>query len=126
MSIVYLALGSNVGDRLGYIQWAVAELENCGLEVLKVSRVVETEPMEAPPQEWFLNAVLKARTDHSPEELILKHRPLSVNWGASKEYSGGRGSLTLIFYCTMTLNWSLPAYWSLIRGCWNASLSCNL
>ena len=45
MSIVYLALGSNLGDRLQYIHKAIEELKACGLKVLKVSTVIETDPV---------------------------------------------------------------------------------
>jgi 2-amino-4-hydroxy-6-hydroxymethyldihydropteridine diphosphokinase len=71
MSTVYLALGSNLGDRLQYIQKAIEELKACGLKILKLSTVIETDPLQAPPQGRFLNVVLKAQTHHSPEELIL-------------------------------------------------------
>jgi 2-amino-4-hydroxy-6-hydroxymethyldihydropteridine diphosphokinase len=69
MSIVYLALGSNLGERLQYIQKAVDELEASGVKVLKLSTIIETDPVGGPAQGKYLNAVLKASTDHSPEEL---------------------------------------------------------
>jgi 2-amino-4-hydroxy-6-hydroxymethyldihydropteridine diphosphokinase len=69
MSIVYLALGSNLGDRLQYIRRAIGELKAYGVKILKVSAIVETDPLEAPAQGRFFNAVLKAKTDHSLEEL---------------------------------------------------------
>jgi 2-amino-4-hydroxy-6-hydroxymethyldihydropteridine diphosphokinase len=69
MSIVYVALGSNLGDRLGFIRKAVEELKACGLKVLKLSSVIETDPVGGLSQGKYLNAVLKAVTTHSPEEL---------------------------------------------------------
>ena len=62
MSTVYLALGSNLGDRLQYIQKAVEELEACGLKMIKLSTVIETDPVGGVPQGKYLNAVLKAST----------------------------------------------------------------
>ncbi|MBF0511251.1 MAG: 2-amino-4-hydroxy-6-hydroxymethyldihydropteridine diphosphokinase [Candidatus Omnitrophica bacterium] len=70
MSIVYLALGSNLGDRLHYLHKAIEELQNHGVKVLKVSTIIESDPFDAPPQGKFLNAVLKAETLYTPEELI--------------------------------------------------------
>ena len=62
MPTVYLALGSNLGDRLQYIQKAVEELKACGLKVLKISTIIETDPVGGTPQGKYLNAVLKAKT----------------------------------------------------------------
>ncbi len=89
MSTVYLALGSNLGDRLQYIQKAIAELEACGLKVLKLSTVIETDPLEAPPQGRFLNAVLKVQTHHSPEELILITQGIEQKLGRVKKIFRG-------------------------------------
>ncbi len=89
MSIVYLALGSNLGDRLQYIHKAIEELKACGLKILKVSTVIETDPLEAPPQGRFLNAVLKARTDHSPEELIFITQSIERKFGRVKKIFRG-------------------------------------
>ncbi len=71
MSIVYLALGSNMGDRLYYIHKAIEEIKASGIKVVKISSIVETDPQDAPVQDKFLNAVLKAQTLHSPEDLIF-------------------------------------------------------
>ena len=70
MAIVYLGLGSNLGERSGYIQRAIEELKVNGVEVRKVSSIIETEPVDSPPQGKYLNAVLKIQTSHSPEELF--------------------------------------------------------
>ncbi len=89
MSTVYLALGSNLGDRLQYIQKAIAELKECDLKVLKLSDIIETDPLEAPPQGRFLNAVLKAQTHHSPEELILITQGIERRLGRVKKIFRG-------------------------------------
>ena len=91
MSIVYLALGSNLGDRLQYIHKAIEELKACGLKILKLSSIIETDPLEAPPQGQFLNAVLKAQTDYSPEELIFVTQGIEHKMGRIKKiYRGPR------------------------------------
>jgi 2-amino-4-hydroxy-6-hydroxymethyldihydropteridine diphosphokinase len=89
MSLVYLALGSNLGDRLGYIRKAIEELKACGLKVLKLSAVIETDPLDAPVQGRFLNAVLKASTDHSPEELIAVTQGIERKLGRVKKMFRG-------------------------------------
>jgi len=71
MPTVYLSLGSNLGNRHAYIRKAVDALKAGGLNIEKISTLIETDPFQAPPQGPYLNGVLKARTQHSPEELIL-------------------------------------------------------
>ena len=70
MATVYLALGSNLGDRRQNIQRALQELRANGVNVRRVSTIIETNPLDCPPQAKYLNAVFKAATSHSPEELF--------------------------------------------------------
>jgi dihydroneopterin aldolase/2-amino-4-hydroxy-6-hydroxymethyldihydropteridine diphosphokinase/dihydropteroate synthase len=56
---VYLALGSNLGDRLRTLQQALDHLEKSGIHVLDVSSLYESEPMYVQEQPQFLNAVCK-------------------------------------------------------------------
>lgn len=89
MSIVCLALGSNLGDRLYYIQRAVAELKAHGVFVLKLSRIIETDPVDSPPQGKFLNAVLKAKTGHAPDELHQITQAIERKLGRVKTLKNG-------------------------------------
>jgi 2-amino-4-hydroxy-6-hydroxymethyldihydropteridine diphosphokinase len=70
MTTVYLSLGSNVGDRAEYIARAIAPMDARGVRVTQRSSLYETEPVDAPPQGWFLNCVVKAETDLSPRGLM--------------------------------------------------------
>ncbi len=70
MSIVCLGLGSNLGDRAKNIQDSLGLLNKSGVKVLKVSTIIETDPVGGPPQGFFLNAAVKAETDLSPRELL--------------------------------------------------------
>ena len=66
----YVALGSNLGDRLTNLRNAVNLLgERPGIRVLRSSRVYETDPV-GPPQPDYLNAVIELDTDRSPHELL--------------------------------------------------------
>lgn len=66
----YLALGSNLGDRLEHLRDAVRRLGNVdGIEVVRSSRVFETEPV-GPPQPAYLNAVIEVRTTLDPRALL--------------------------------------------------------
>jgi 2-amino-4-hydroxy-6-hydroxymethyldihydropteridine diphosphokinase len=66
----YLALGSNLGDRLATLQRGVDLLgAHPAIEVRRSSRVYETEPV-GPPQPAYLNAVIEVRTELEPRELL--------------------------------------------------------
>jgi 2-amino-4-hydroxy-6-hydroxymethyldihydropteridine diphosphokinase len=89
MAIVYLALGSNLGDRLKYIQRAVEELKNSGLKILKISTIIETDPIGGVAQGKYLNAVLKANTTYSPEELHVITQTIERKLGRVKKVFNG-------------------------------------
>ncbi|MFA6378826.1 MAG: 2-amino-4-hydroxy-6-hydroxymethyldihydropteridine diphosphokinase [Candidatus Omnitrophota bacterium] len=71
MALIYLGLGSNIGDRLKHITEAIRLLSN-HIVVDRVSAIIETDPIGGPPQEKYLNAVLKAETSLSAHELLEK------------------------------------------------------
>jgi len=86
----YLALGSNLGDRLEYLQHAVAALDRApGVRVAAVSRVYETAPVGGPEQDAYLNAVVAVDTELEPLDLLalaqqLEHEAARVrteHWG---------------------------------------------
>ena len=71
MSSAYLALGSNLGDRLAHLQLGVDALVMAdGVEVLALSRVYETAPVGGPEQGPFLNAVVSVATTLDPYALL--------------------------------------------------------
>lgn len=70
--MVYLSLGSNVGDREAHLRAAVARLEPAGVRVLRQSSIYETEPQDVRGQPWFLNLVVEAETEVTPTQLLLR------------------------------------------------------
>ena len=67
--IVYLSLGSNVGDRTANLNAAIERLRTLG-EVEKVSSFYETEPVEFVNQPWFLNCAVMLDTEKMPKQLL--------------------------------------------------------
>ena len=51
----YVALGSNLGDRIGWVEKACNEMERRGIRVLRTSSLWETEPMYVLDQDRFVN-----------------------------------------------------------------------
>lgn len=70
MTRVWLALGSNLGDRAGYLQAARAAFPLAGISVIRASRVDETEPVGIRDQPPFLNQVLEVETSLEPRPLL--------------------------------------------------------
>ncbi len=67
--LVYLSLGSNVGDRAANLNAAIERLRTLG-EVVAVSSFYETEPVEFAGQPWFLNCAVKLNTEKMPKQLL--------------------------------------------------------
>jgi 2-amino-4-hydroxy-6-hydroxymethyldihydropteridine diphosphokinase len=68
--VVYIALGSNVGDRAAMLERAIAAMNLAGIRVSQQSSFYVTEPVDAPGQAWFLNAVVEAETSLLPLQLL--------------------------------------------------------
>jgi 2-amino-4-hydroxy-6-hydroxymethyldihydropteridine diphosphokinase len=66
----YVALGSNLGDRLAHLQAGLDGLVARGLAVSAVSAVWETDPVDTEDARRFLNAAVRIETDLSPEEVL--------------------------------------------------------
>jgi 2-amino-4-hydroxy-6-hydroxymethyldihydropteridine diphosphokinase len=81
MKKVYLALGSNIGNREQNLQKCVDLLETIGVAVLRASSVYETKPKYLLDQPLFLNLVLEAETDLYPRTLIKKLKLLEREMG---------------------------------------------
>ena len=62
MPQAFLGLGSNIGDRMKFLQDAVKEIP----DLVGVSGVYETDPIGGPDQSKFLNIVVELETDLDP------------------------------------------------------------
>lgn len=70
MSIAYIALGSNLGDKEKNLRRALLLLTQQGVEVVRVSSFLSTEPYGVTDQPQFLNAVACVRTSLAPLALL--------------------------------------------------------
>lgn len=68
--LVYLSLGSNLGDREAYIDQALEALERQDIRVTARSSMYETEPQDVADQPWFLNLVVACETRYFPVQLL--------------------------------------------------------
>src|ERR1043166_6865127 len=100
MFSVFLALGSNLGEREHYLQKAVESLPTHDIEIAGAAGVYETEPKDVTDQPWFLNTVVHARTALSPRELL--QAALSIELENQRVRTASKSARTLdvdiIFY----------------------------
>lgn len=66
----FIALGSNLGDREGNLRRALELLTQNGVEIVKISKFIETEPYGVIDQPRFLNGVCQVKTVLKPLELL--------------------------------------------------------
>jgi 2-amino-4-hydroxy-6-hydroxymethyldihydropteridine diphosphokinase len=88
----FLALGSNLGERLDHLQRAVDLLDDdARTRVDAVSSVYETEPVGGPEQGPYLNLAVRVATRRSPSSLLrLAHRVEAVLGRVREERWGPR------------------------------------
>ncbi len=89
MPVIYLGLGSNLGDREQNIHDAVRFLSGYGISELKLSTIIETAPVGGPPQGLFLNAVLRAETLLGPQELLKVIQQVESDLGRVRAVKDG-------------------------------------
>lgn len=89
--IVYIALGSNLGDRFKNLRQAIAHLKSF-LKDVKTSVVIETEALLLPnsPKEWdlpYLNMVIYGQTHLTPIALLEQLKKIELQLGRSQQHS---------------------------------------
>jgi 2-amino-4-hydroxy-6-hydroxymethyldihydropteridine diphosphokinase len=93
----YLSLGSNIGDRLDYLDAAKEKLTgHPDIKLVAESQVYETEPWfengeQGHPhsesgQKWFLNQVVKVQTSLKPDELLTVCEKIEKDLGRTKKH----------------------------------------
>ena len=103
--LVYLVLGTNLGDRLANLKAAVAALSPF-LVVHQASRVYETSPWGITDQPAFLNMVLKGGTSLDPRELLerLKHLETQLGRVPGLRWGPRQIDLDILFYDDIVLD----------------------
>jgi 2-amino-4-hydroxy-6-hydroxymethyldihydropteridine diphosphokinase len=92
--LVYLSLGSNVGDREAHLRDAIARLGAAG-RVVSVSSFYETEPVEVTNQSWFLNCALAMETTATPEQLMTALLQIEQEMGRRRTQKKGPRTIDL-------------------------------
>jgi len=87
--VIYLSLGSNVGDRAANLRTAIAALPQAGVKITRVSSLYETQPVDFLDQAWFLNCVVEGETKSPPLALLASLRNIENAMGSKKEFAKG-------------------------------------
>jgi 2-amino-4-hydroxy-6-hydroxymethyldihydropteridine diphosphokinase len=103
--LVYIALGSNIGDRAAMLARGIEALNAAGVHVLRQSSLYASEPVDAPPQAWFLNAVVEAETALMPRQLLRTLMGIEHALGRRRTIARGPRTLDLdiLFYGTSVI-----------------------
>lgn len=109
MAIVYLSLGSNLGDRLGYLQQAavlIGALEDTN--IVSSSSFYETEPWQMDSDNWFVNAVVQISTQLEPQKLLSECQRIEKQLGRKesgvREYTDRTIDIDILFYDDLILH----------------------
>jgi len=86
MSIVYLLLGSNIGNKVDYLHKAIDLIHSNVGDVLNRSSIYETEPWGFDCNEFFLNQVLEVKSDLDPNQILIRILAIEKKLGREREF----------------------------------------
>jgi 2-amino-4-hydroxy-6-hydroxymethyldihydropteridine diphosphokinase len=106
MSIVYIGIGSNLGNREANCRQAVELLEKKGILIKKKSSLYETEPWGIKDQPLFLNMAIEIETELIPGELLKVLQDIETEIGREKTLKWGPRiiDLDILFFDDIILN----------------------
>jgi 2-amino-4-hydroxy-6-hydroxymethyldihydropteridine diphosphokinase len=104
LSTIYLALGSNLGDRSANLRAAIAALPP-DVHVVQESQIYETPPWGFTDQPAFLNMALKGKTVLGPVELLHRLKNLETGLGRQPSVRWGPRliDMDILFYAGLIL-----------------------
>jgi 2-amino-4-hydroxy-6-hydroxymethyldihydropteridine diphosphokinase len=105
MSIVYISIGSNLGDREENCKQALRLLQANGILIKKQSRMYDTEPWGVKDQPKFINMAVEVETDKKPEELLGVLKEIEIEIGRTETTKWGPRviDLDILFYDDLIL-----------------------
>jgi 2-amino-4-hydroxy-6-hydroxymethyldihydropteridine diphosphokinase len=89
LKTIYIALGSNLGDRADNLRQARERMQSPHLKVTRASSIYETEPRDLLDQPWFLNQVVEAETTLFPRQLLARLLKIEHEMGRQRLVANG-------------------------------------
>ena len=104
---VYLSIGSNMGDKKGFLDFGLSELARIkGIRDISCSDYVETAPYGGVEQDAFLNGAVALETLLTPEELLDELHEIEARAGRERQIHWGPRTLDLdiLFYDDLAMD----------------------
>lgn len=92
---IYIALGSNLGNREDNLKEALHRLRQKGIQIIAVSDFITTKPYGVTDQPDFLNAVAEVKTDKSPVDLLHSLLKIEQEMGRKRLRRWGERNIDL-------------------------------
>lgn len=90
MAIVYAGLGSNIGNRAGYLASARDLIvSDAGAIIIAETSISETRPVDHTDQPLFMNQIIKIEAAADPESLLCSFKEIEKKLGRKKRFSKG-------------------------------------
>jgi len=94
--IVYIGIGSNVGDKVRQCERAISEILKVDRhKLLAKSPLFKTKPVGYVSQDWFVNGVIKIETEMEPLDLLRILKTLELQLGRTRTFRWGPRSIDL-------------------------------
>lgn len=106
MSLAYLLLGSNQGDKLYYLKQAELQIEIIIGKIIKKSSVYKSQAWGFESQNIFLNQALAVQTNFCPEELLANIHEIEIQLGRSRnenKYTDRTIDIDILFVDNLTI-----------------------
>ena len=102
MNDVFLLLGSNLGNREGYLHTAIGQIETAIAPLVNKSSVYETQSWGKTDEPDYLNQVVEVKTDMSPRDVLQKILRIESVMGRKREEKWGARiiDIDILFYGT--------------------------
>jgi len=106
MHNVFIAIGTNLGDKEENIRQSIKKMEQNNIHIIKKSNVYKTMPYGYKNQPVFLNCVVQAETMLSPEELLYTLLSIEKQMGRKRKIHWGPRiiDLDIIFYDNLIID----------------------
>jgi 2-amino-4-hydroxy-6-hydroxymethyldihydropteridine diphosphokinase len=100
LNVVYLLLGSNIGNRFLHMQKGIEKIDAQAGMIQKRSSLYETEPWGVINQDNYLNAAVMIKTPYTPDELFHRLKSIEANEGRTDQtkYASRTLDIDILFY----------------------------
>ena len=106
MATVWIAIGTNMGDKNANLQTAITQLQQNNVNITKQSRIYETAPMYETEQDRFFNMTVMGETNLQPNDLLKLLKTLENEIGRTPSFRNGPRliDLDILYYDNLIMD----------------------